>query len=120
MRNLSQDNSAYHKSQIIKCDEAIAQYSNKIDANKSAIRDLFINWFGHIPNVMGSYYGGMLTDSELLAILNEKGEPKGGVSHSNLLLSMAISLIRLRDHREAVRVLKAEKATHRSKLLTGV
>ena len=119
MRNLSQDNSAYHKQQIINCHHVIAQYQNKIDCNKSMIKDLFLNWFDHIPNVMDNYYGGMLTDSELLKILDEKGESKGGVSHSNLLLSMALALIHLRDNREGLKVMKAQRAEHRSKLIVG-
>jgi hypothetical protein len=119
MRNLSQDNSAYHKDQILKCEEVIAEYQSRIECNKSMIRSLFTDWFGHIPNVMNDYYGGMLTDSELLKILDEKGESKGGVSHSNLLLSMALALIHLRDNREGLKVMKAQKAEHRSKLIVG-
>ena len=120
MRNLSQDNSAYHKDQIRKCDKVIFEYQQKIECNKSMIRDLLINWFGHISGVADSYHSGMLTDSELLNILSDCGEDKGGVSLTSLLLSMATALIRLRDHRTGLKALKAERAEHRSSLVTEV
>jgi hypothetical protein len=120
MRNHSLDNSAYHKKQMINCDISIQQYLTKIDCNKSMIRQIFINSFGDIPNVMNNYYGGMLTDSELLKILSSHGEDKAGISLNSSLLGMATALIYLRDNREGLKVMKAQKAEHRSSLVTGV
>jgi len=120
MRNISLDNSAYHKDQIRKCEKVIAEYKSRIECNKSMIKDLFENWFCHISGVKDAYYGGMLTDSELLTILSEKGEDKGNVSLNSLLLSMATALINLKDNRSGLKTLKDEKSYHRSKLVTGV
>lgn len=120
MRNLSQDNSAYHQDQILKCEKVIAEYQSRIECNKSMIRSLLTNWFGHISGVMDAYYGGMLTDSELLTILSEKGEDKGNLSLNSLLLSMATALLNLKDNRSGLKALKDEKSYHRSKLVTGV
>ena len=120
MRNHSLDNSAYHKSQILKCDSVIAEYRSKIDCNKRAIRELITNWFGYISNsVINGYYDGMLTDSEFLDNLQLRGEDSGQIKLNNLLLALSLQMIRLRDNRDGLRAIKNERSEHRSSLVTG-
>lgn len=122
MRNHSLDNSAYHKDQISKCDRVIAEYQDKIDCNKRAIREILTNWFGCISNtVINSYYDGMLTDSEFLDHLQYRGKDySANVKKNNLLLALSLQMIRLRDNRNGLRALKNERSFHRSKMVTGV